>query len=395
MIRWSRAFAAGCTLALLGAACGGEKKSAPTAVDVVVAPVQVRDVPIVREWAAQTFGANDVEIRARVKGYLLQKAYQEGTMVKKGALLFQIDPQEYQAAAAQARATLVQAQAGLSKANTDVNRLRPLAERHAVSQQDLDHAVAAQDAAKGQVDAARAVLQNAELNLGYTRVTTPITGLAGVAQADVGSLVGSPGPTLLTVVSQMDTIKVKFRISEQEYLTLMRALGDTAGQTEHRPPGNAQLDLVLADGSVYGSKGHVVTVDRNVDPTTGTLGIEALFPNPTGLLRPGQFGRIRAPVTTRSNAIVLPQRAVRELQGTYSIGVLKPDSTVEIRPIKAGARVGSDWVVDSGLTANDIVVVDGMQKVRPGVKVHATRAPADSAQSPPAASQASDTTQRR
>ena len=394
MTRLPRAVVAGCTVSLL-VACGGKKTAAPALVDVVVAPVQVRDVPIVREWAAQTFGANDVEIRARVKGYLLQKAYQEGTMVKKGALLFLIDPQEYQAAAAQARATLAQAQAGLSKATTDVNRLRPLAERNAVSQQDLDHAVAAQDAAKGQVDAARAVLQNAELNLGYTRVTSPITGLAGVAQADVGSLVGSPGPTLLTVVSQMDTIKVKFRISEQEYLALMRAFGDTAGQAEHRPSGKAELDLVLADGSVYGSKGRVVTVDRNVDPTTGTLGIEALFPNPTGLLRPGQFGRIRAPVTTRLNAIVLPQRAVRELQGTYSIGVLKPDSTVEIRPIKAGARVGTDWVVDSGLVASDMVVVDGMQKVRPGVKVRATQAPADTTRPASAASQASDTTAQR
>jgi membrane fusion protein, multidrug efflux system len=374
MVAMYRLTVVACTVSLFVAACGGDgAKAAPNAVDVVVAPVQVRDVPIVVEWAAQTFGANDVEIRARVKGFLTQKTYKEGSLVKRGDVLFQIDPQEYQTAVAQARATLGEAQANLSKANTDVARLRPLAERHAVSQQDLDHAVASQQAADGQVAAARATVNNAQLNLSYTKVTSPITGLAGVSQADVGSLVGSPGPTLLTVVSQVDTVKVKFRISEQEYLTLRRALGDSARTAVRRP---ARLELVLSDGSIYHEKGAVVTVDRNIDPATGTLGIEALFPNPTGLLRPGQFGRVRAPVTTRTNAILVPQRAVREMQGTFSVGVLKPDSTVEVRPVKAGARVGSDWVVDSGLVASELIVVEGMQKVRPGVKVRATQAPA-------------------
>jgi membrane fusion protein, multidrug efflux system len=364
-----------CAVSLFVAACGGDgAKAAPNAVDVVVAPVQVRDVPIVVEWAAQTFGANDVEIRARVKGFLTQKAYKEGSLVHRGDLLFQVDPQEYQTAVTQARATLSQAQASLGKANADVARLRPLAERHAVSQQDLDHAVAAQQGAEGEVAAARAAMNTAQLNLGYTKVTSPITGLAGVSQADVGSLVGSPGPTLLTTVSQVDTLKVKFRISEQEYLMLRRAIGDSAPRAVRR---EGRLELVLADGSLFDHKGTVVTVDRNIDPATGTLGIEALFPNPTGLLRPGQFGRVRAPVTTRTNAILVPQRAVREMQGTFSVGVLKPDSTVEVRPVKAGARVGSDWVVDSGLVAGAVIIVEGMQKVRPGVKVRAAQAPPD------------------
>jgi membrane fusion protein, multidrug efflux system len=368
-----RVTAVGCAVMFCVLACGGDgAKAGPNAVDVVVAPVQVRDVPIIVEWAAQTFGANDIEIRARVKGFLTQKAYREGSLVKRGDLLFQIDPQEYQTAVAQARATLNEAQAGLSKANADVARLTPLVERNAVSRQDLDHAVAAQQGAEGQVAAARASMNAAQLNLGYTRITSPITGLVGVAQADVGSLVGSPGPTLLTVVSQVDTVKVKFRISEQEYLMLRRALGDSVSTAVRRP---ARLELVLADGSVYDQKGQVVTVDRNIDPATGTLGIEALFPNPKGFLRPGQFGRVRAPVTTRTNAILVPQRAVREMQGTFSVGVLKPDSTVEIRPVKAGARVGSEWVVDTGLVAGTIIVVEGMQKVRPGVKVRATQAP--------------------
>ena len=385
-----RAAAVGCAVTLCAAGCGGGgAKAAPSVVDVVVAPVQVRDVPIVVEWAAQTSGANDVEIRARVKGFLTQKAYKEGTLVRRGELLFQIDPQEYQSAVAQARATLSQAQAGLSKANTDVARLRPLAERNAVSRQDLDHAVAAEQGAEGQVAAARAAMKTAQLNLDYAKITSPITGLAGVAQADVGSLVGSPGPTLLTVVSQVDTIKVKFRISEQEYLVLRRALGDSAPRAARR---EGRLELVLADGSVFDHKGTVVTVDRNIDPATGTLGIEALFPNPTGFLRPGQFGRVRAPVTTRTNAILVPQRAVREMQGTFSVGVLKPDSTIEVRPVKAGARVGSDWVVDSGLLAGTVIVVEGMQKVRPGVKVRATRAAATADTTP--ASQVSDTSTR-
>jgi len=378
-----RATAVSGAVALLIAACGGDgAKAGPSTVDVVVAPVQVRDVPIVQEWAAQTFGANDIEIRARVKGFLTGKVYKEGSVVHRGDLLFQIDPQEYQTAVAQARAGLSEAQASLSKANADVARLRPLVERNAVSRQDLDHAVAAQQGAEGQVAAARAAMNNAQLNLGYTKVTSPITGLAGVAQADVGSLVGSPGPTLLTTVSQVDTIKVKFRISEQEYLILRRAMGDTVSTAVRRP---ARLELVLADGSVYDHKGQVVTVDRNIDPATGTLGIEALFPNPNSFLRPGQFGRVRAPVTTRTNAILVPQRAVREMQGTFSVGVLKPDSTVEIRPVKAGARVGSDWIVDTGLVAGTVIVVEGMQKVRPGVKVRATQA---------AAPQVSDTSKR-
>jgi membrane fusion protein (multidrug efflux system) len=211
--------------------------------------------------------------------------------------------------------------------------------------------------------------------------------LAGVAQAQVGALVGSPEPTLLTVVSQVDTIKVKFRISEQEYLILARALGDTGRQTNRGAEG--RLELVLSDGSVFDHKGRVVTVDRNIDPATGTLGIEALFPNPSGLLRPGQFGRVRAPVTTRMAATLVPQRAVREMQGMFSVGVLKPDSTVEIRTVKAGARVGSQWVVDSGITANDMIVVDGMQKVRPGARVRATRAPADTGAAAPAPTPAS------
>lgn len=382
MAAMHRSILVGCAVMLLAGACGGDdaKAGSGTAVDVVVAPVQVRDVPIIVEWAAQTFGANDVEIRARVKGFLTNKAYREGSPVQRGDLLFQIDPSEYQAAVAQARATMNEAQSNLAKANTDVARLRPLAERNAVSRQDLDHAVAAEQAAESQVAAAQAALSSAQLNLSYTRITSPINGLAGVSQADVGSLVGSPGPTLLTVVSQVDTVKVKFRISEQEYLTLRRALGDSVSTAARRP---ARLELLLSDGSLFNQKGQVVTVDRNIDPATGTLGIEALFPNPSGLLRPGQFGRVRAPVTTRTNAILVPQRAVREMQGTFSVGVLKSDSTVEIRPVKAGARVGSDWVVDTGLVAGTVIVVEGMQKVRPGVKVRATQAtaapPADTA----------------
>jgi membrane fusion protein (multidrug efflux system) len=356
------------TVSAFAWACGsGEEAAAPPVIDVVVAEVDVRDVPVTREWAAQTSGIQDVEIRARVRGFLRSRDYREGSEVQAGDLLFTIDPQEYEAEVAQARARLAEAEAGLARADGDVARLGPLAARNAVSQQDLDYAVAEQQAAKGRVAAEQAVLNSARLNLGYTRVTSPITGTAGVANVDVGSLVvPSPDPTLLTVVSQIDSIKASFRISEQEYLQLARARGEEA---RSGPSGDIPIELVLADGSTHAQTGQVRTVDRNVDPTTGTLGIEAVFPNPERLLRPGQFGRVRAPVATREDAILVPQRAVRELQGTYNVGVLLPDSTVEIRPVRAGERIGNEWVIDDGLEAGEVVVVEGMEKVRPGLKV--------------------------
>jgi membrane fusion protein (multidrug efflux system) len=256
-----------------------------------------------------------------------------------------------------------------NRAEIQVNRLRPLVADNAVSQQDLDNAVAAEEASRASMGAAQAQLTTAELDLSYTRVISPITGLAGNAQVDVGSYVGSPQPTVLTVVSSLDPVRFDFTISEAEYLAYARAVKAQAGRRAGPGP---ELELVLADGSVHPEKGRVTVVGRGVDTQTGTLPLQASFPNPGGLLRPGQFGRVRLPVTTRKNAIVIPQRAVQELQGTYNVFVVGSDSIAQIRAVKPGNRVGSDWVITDGLEPADRIVVEGLQKVRDGAKVRPT-----------------------
>jgi membrane fusion protein (multidrug efflux system) len=350
------------------------KKEAPAPIlpEVTVRAAEVRDVPIQVEFTGEVRGGEDVEVRARVAGFLQQVAYQEGTQVKKGQLLFVIDPKEYEAAASRARAQLAEARAKHSRAKVQVDRLRPLAAQNAVSQQDLDNAVASEQATRADVDATSAALRTAELNLGYTQVKSPIDGVAGKRQADVGAFVGSPDPTVLTTVSQMDPIRVNFTISESEYLSYVRSPERAARQG--RPLDG--LELVLSDGSVHNHKGVVSVVDRGIDQSTGTLPIQATFPNPERLVRPGQFGRVRLPLMTRKGAMLVPQRAVQDVQGSYSVFVVGADSTVRSKPIRVGARVGSDWVVMEGLTPEDRVVVEGVQKVRAGVKVRATNAPA-------------------
>jgi membrane fusion protein (multidrug efflux system) len=352
------------------------KKDAPppqSPPEVVVEPVNVRDMPVQAEFTGEIRGGEDVEVRARVTGFLQAQHYREGSLVRKGQLLFTIDPKQFQAAADQAQAEMAEAQARHNRAVIQVNRLAPLVARRAVSQQDLDNAVASAEASKASVASARAKLTSARLDLGYTRVTSPISGLAGNRQADIGSYVGSPEPTVLTVVSSLDPVRFDFTISESEYLAYARAVKARAGQ---RADKGLQLELVLADGSVHAEKGQVSIVGRGVDTETGTLPLQATFPNPGGLLRPGQFGRVRLPITTRKNAIVIPQRSVQELQGTYNVFVVGPDSVAQTREIKVANRSGSDWIVASGLEPADRIVVEGIQKVRPGTKVRPTTATA-------------------
>jgi membrane fusion protein (multidrug efflux system) len=341
----------------------------PPPPEVVVQPVDVRDTPVQAEFTGEIRGGEDVEVRARVTGYLQSQNYDEGTVVRKGQLLFVIDPRPFEATVARARADVAEARARHNRAEIQVNRLRPLVADNAVSQQDLDNAVAAEEASRASMAGAEAQLTTAQLDLGYTRVTSPITGLAGNRQVDVGSYVGSPEPTVLTVVSSLDPVRFNFTISEAEYLAYARATGAQAGKRRGSGP---ELELVLADGSVYPKKGRITVVGRGVDAETGTLPLQASFPNPEGLLRPGQFGRVRLPVTTRKNAIVIPQRAVQELQGTYNVFVVSSDSVAQIRAIKTGNRVGSDWVVSEGLEPADRIVVEGLQKVRDGAKVRPT-----------------------
>ena len=363
---WSAAAVLVCA-GVLG--CKDAPPPPPPPPEVVVQPVEVRDTPVQAEFTGEVRGGEDVEVRARIPGFLQSMHYKEGTSVRKGQLLFLIDPKPFEATAARARADAAEAKARHDRSVIQVNRLRPLAEKNAVSQQDLDNAVALEEANRAGMASAQAALTTAQLDLSYTRVTSPIDGMAGNRLVDVGSFVGSPQPTVLTIVSSLDPIRFDFTISEVDYLAIARAAA-AEGRTQARE--DARLELVLADGSVHPQKGRITVVGRGVSTETGTLPIQATFPNPGGLLRPGQFGRVRLPITTRKNAIVIPQRAVQELQGTFNVYVVGADSIAQIRAVKLANRVGSDWVVSEGLEPADRIVVEGLQKVRAGSKVRPT-----------------------
>ena len=344
---------------LVLAGCGKSAQSKARPPEVQVVQVEQKDVPISKEWVGTLDGMVNAQIKAQVTGYLLRKNYTEGSYVRKSQALFEIDPRTFQAALDQAKAQLAnaeqqlaQAEANQVKAQLDVNRYVPLAKEQAVSQQDLDNAiqsnVAAQAqvrAAKAQIDAAKAQVDAAQLNLGFTKIVSLIDGIAGIAQAQIGDLVT---PTsLLTSVSTLDPIKVYFPVSEQEYLNYARENPDAAKRAaQDRQLG---LELLLADGSLHRHKGTFSLADRQVDVKTGTLRLEGLFPNPGNILRPGQFARVRAITTTKKDALLVPQRAVTELQGSYQVGVVGTDNKVSIRPVKVGERVGTQWIVDEGL----------------------------------------------
>jgi membrane fusion protein (multidrug efflux system) len=375
--------AAACVLALAAAGCSkkDEGPSAPAIPEVTVAEVVQRDVPIGGELTATLRGFEDVELRARVEGYLRAIDYQEGSEVKKGQLLFTIDDLPYRAKLAEARGELARAQAAFSKADLDVKRFTPLAAERAISQAELDNAQAAQRAAQAMVDAARANAEKASLDLSYTRLTAPVAGLAGRAERKVGDLVGKGEPTLLTTVSSIDPVRVSVSLPEALYL---RYAGRIAGAADGgptakpTPPSEEQApQLVLGDGSIYPQRGKVVMVDRAVDPTTGTLRIDLGFPNPKKTLRPGLYGKIRFQEEMRAGALLVPQRAVQELQGQYTVVVVDAEGKAESRKVKPGARVGSLWILEEGVKPGDKVIVEGIQKVRDGVAVKATVVPAE------------------
>lgn len=354
----------GVCAALALAAC--EQKSAPPPPpppDVAVADVVQKDVPIYVEWVGTTDGNVNAQIRARVRGYLQSRTYNEGTVVRAGDLLFTIDPRPYQAALDQAKGELGRADAALTKAQQDVTRYRPLAAEGAISQQELDNAVQAERASRAAVDSARANVETARLDLDWTKVTSPIAGISGIAIAQIGDLI-APN-TVLTTVSQVDPIKVSFPISEQEYLRYAVRI-----QLDKPNEGSANLELVLADGSVYKERGTAAIANRQVDIQTGTMMIVGLFPNPANLLRPGQYAKVRATVESRTGALLVPQRSVQELQGTFQVAVVGPDNKVAMRIVKAGPRVGSAWVIDEGLKPGERVIVEGLQKVRDGATVN-------------------------
>lgn len=350
-------------LTLLACGCSKPAPPAPQPPNVEVAEVIKRDVPIYVEAIGQTRGQEEVEVRARVQGFLESVAFEEGSAVRKGKLLYTIDPREYQAALSQAKGRVAQAQADLARYDQDVARYRPLVEENALPKQNLDTAVSQANAGRANVEAAQAAVTQAELNLSYTKIYAPTDGIIGKTEVNVGNLVGQEQNTLLTHISQVGSIHVRFTIPERDYLYYARR------RQEHGDSAPGAFELVLADGSVHPDKGRLVFVDRNVDPVTGTILLEAAFPNPNAIVRPGQFARVRAAVNVKKGAILVPQRAVSELQGIYNVAVVGGGDTVEIRMVTPAERIGTLWVIDSGLKAGDRIVVEGLQKVRAGMKV--------------------------
>jgi membrane fusion protein (multidrug efflux system) len=306
-------------------------------------------------------GFVNAEIRPQVEGYLLRQVYKEGSSLHKGDLLFEIDPRQFQAAADQAKGALGRDQAALDKARLDVERFTPLVAEKAISQQELDNAQASFRQAQANVDASRAAYDKALLNLQWTRILSPISGIAGIAKAQVGDLVN--GQRVMTIVSTVDPIKVFFSANEQEYMSWARAWAAKGG-------GKGSLTLVLSDGTTYPLKGDPFLADRNVDVKTGTITLAGLFPNPEGLLRPGQYAKVRADIGLRKDAILVPQRAIWEIQGSPQIAVVKADNRVDIHPIQTGPRIGTLQVVAKGVNAGDRVVVEGTQKVSAGLLVN-------------------------
>jgi membrane fusion protein (multidrug efflux system) len=395
------------SLALLGAAACSKAKATstpPPPPEVEVVQVEQKDMPISSEWIGTLDGLVNADIKSQVTGYLIAKNYTEGSFVKKGQLLFEVDPRPFQAVLDQARgdlskaqgqlgqaeaqeqqaqAQLAQAEANQVKTQLDVERFTPLIKSGVITKSDYDNAVQANlaakaavkaaeagvrtakagiESAKSQVKASEATVRTAELNLGFTKITSPLDGIAGIAAVQVGNLVNpiNPNSPALTTVSSLDPIKVYFTASEQEYLSALR--GELARN-------KTELTLILSDGTEYQQKGHFYVADRSVDQKTGAIKLAGLFPNPGNVLRPGQYGRVRAITSTQSGALLVPQRAVSELQGSYRVAVVGGDNKVSIRPVKVGPRVGTVWVITEGLKAGETVVAEGAQKVRPDTVV--------------------------
>jgi membrane fusion protein (multidrug efflux system) len=351
-------------LAFVG--CSGVKASAPPPKppEVEVADVIQKDVPIVSEWTATLDGYVNAQIQPRVSGYLTKQDYKEGSYVHKGQVLFEIDPRPFVAALNQAKGQLAQAEAALGKAQQDVARDRPLAEARAIAQSQFDNDIQAQLGAKAGVETAKAAVEQAQLNVEFTRVTSLIDGIAGIAQTQIGNLVSNT--TVLTSISQVNPIKAYFSISEQQYMV-------SHGEGKIGPQQDAwkgvKLKLVLSDGSTFPHEGSFLLADRQVDANTGTIRVVGSFPNPNNLLRPGQFGRVLAEMGTQKSALLVPQRAVTELQGSYQLAVVDRDNKVNIRPVKVGPVIGKSLIIQDGLKSGERVIVEGLQKVKDGTVV--------------------------
>jgi membrane fusion protein (multidrug efflux system) len=362
-------------LAPLISNCREAAAPAPPPPAVQVIDVVQKDVPIYQKWTGSLDGFVNAEIHPQVTGYVVKQGYREGSYVQAGDVLFEIDPRQFRALAAQSEGDLERLIAALNKARLDVERDRKLVASAAIPRQQLDNDLAALRGAEASVISARANLAGAKLNQGWTRVTSPISGVAGIAKAQVGDLVTAQA--IMTTVSQVDPIKANFNISEREYLRYAERKR-AAGPVQAPQP---ELELILDDGSVYPHHGTVIVIDRQVDTRTGTMAVEGSFPNPGNILRPGQYAKVRAVVETRKNALLVPQRAVSELQGTYQVGVVDADNKVDIRVVQTGPQVGSLWIVEKGLDVGDKVILSDLMRLRPGMPVRATPASVSSSAS--------------
>jgi RND family efflux transporter MFP subunit len=350
---------------LLLVACETTKAAVPSAAppEVSVAAVVTRTVPVTSEWIASLDGYVNAQVRPQVSGYLLKRNYHEGAVVSRGDVLFEIDGRPFAAALAQAQAQLAQAEAQLGRTTRDVERDTPLAREKAIAQSQLDNDIQANLAAQATVQSSKALVQTAELNVEFTRVTSLVDGVAAIATAQIGDLVGPS--TLLTTVSQTSPIKAYFAVSEQEYLGMAERIN--RGGADQQPwDGRAGLELILSDGRLYPRKGSFIAADREVDPKTGTIRLSASFPNPGNILRPGQYGRVRANTRTLIAARLIPQRAISELQGGYRARVVGADHRISTRALTVGDRLGSMWVVLSGLQTGEQVAVEGAQFAKDG-----------------------------
>jgi membrane fusion protein (multidrug efflux system) len=338
----------------------------PPAPEVRVAPVIQQDVPVFSEWVATMDGYVNAQIRPQVSGYIIKQEYKEGSLVRKGQVLFEIDPRPFKAALDRAKGDLAQAQAQLGKSILDVERDTPLAEARAIAKSQLDNEIQAKRGAQAAIESNKAAVEQAELNLEWTKVTSLVDGIAGIAQVQIGNLVGPN--SVLTSVSQVDPIKAYFPISEHEYVLAQRS---SAASSKHSIGffGNS-LELILTDGSLHPQKGKILLADRQVDSTTGTIRIVAAFPNPGNILRPGQYGRVRVETNIKNGALLVPQSAVAQSQGSYQVAVVGSDHKVSMRTVKPGETVGTLWVIDDGLKPGEQVVVEGLQQLKEGTTVN-------------------------
>jgi membrane fusion protein, multidrug efflux system len=351
------------------AGCKEKPRVTPPPPTVEVATVTQADVPVYHEWIGTLDGLVNATIRAQVTGYLMAQDYREGDIIKKGDLLFEIDPRPFQAVLDQAGGQLAQAEARLGKTELDVKRYAPLVKEKAISQEEYDDAVQADLEARAAVLSAKAQVEQAQLNLGFTRITSPIDGIASIAKGQIGDLVG-PATGELTTVSTIDPIKAYYNVTEQAYINFARLFLKENDRQERLK--QLEIQLILSDGSVYPQIGRIYAPDRQIGPTTGALRLEARFPNPDNSLRPGEFVRVRVKFDTRHGALMVPQRAVSELQGAFQVALLDADNKIHVQPVSVGERNGGLWIIEHGLEPGQRIVVEGLQKIRDGVTVNPT-----------------------